>query len=200
MSIRRQMRNTACAFTLITILAASGSVSAQQSYDHLVIKHANLYALPHELVHRVIKRESRYNPLAVNNGNYGIMQIRLGTARAMGYSGNAEGLLDPDTNMTYAVKYLAGAYRAAGCDPDRAMRLYSSGYYAQAKRQGFSPYTLASTKSEKEKGQSPRAADRVPFSEEEYKGKPRASPIGVEKMLGRPSTEEVEGADCLKPQ
>ena len=140
-----QMRNTACAFTFVTILIASRPASAQQ-FDDLISKHAMVYGLPHELVHRVIKRESRYNPLAVNNGNYGIMQIRLGTARAMGYSGDAEGLLDPDTNMTYAVKYLAGAYRAAGCDPDRAMRLYSTGYYAEAKRLGFSPYTLVSTR------------------------------------------------------
>ena len=190
--------HTARAFTLITILTASGSISAQQSYDHLVIKHANLYALPHELVHRVIKRESRYNPLAINNGNYGIMQIRVGTARAMGYTGKAEVLLDPDTNMTYAVKYLAGAYRAAGCDPDRAMRLYSSGYYAEAKRQGFSPYTLASTKSEK--GKSPRAADRMPVSAEEDKATPRASPIGVGRTLSKPSTGSFEVSDCLKRQ
>ena len=43
-----------------------------------------------------------------------------------GLSGSAEGLLDADTNMTYAVKYLAGAYRAAGCDPDRAIALLSA--------------------------------------------------------------------------
>ena len=171
-------RNTtggALARTLIftAILAAFGSASAQQSYDRLVTKHADMYALPHDLVHRVIKRESRYNPLAVNNGNYGLMQIRLGTARAMGYVGGADGLLDPDTNMTYGVKYLAGAYRAAGCDPVRAMRLYSSGYYTQAKRQGFSPYTLASTKSEK--GPSPRNGARI-----------------------KPSTAVAEVPDCLK--
>jgi soluble lytic murein transglycosylase-like protein len=67
------------------------------------------------------------------------MQIRLGTARAMGYSGSAEGLLDAQTNMTYAVKYLAGAYRAAGGNESRAVALYASGYYAQAKAQGFLP-------------------------------------------------------------
>jgi soluble lytic murein transglycosylase-like protein len=85
-------------------------------------------------------RESRYNPRAVSKGNYGMMQIRLGTARAMGYRGSAAGLLDPNTNMTYAVKYLAGAYRAAGGNHDRAVANYASGYYYQAKRQGFSPY------------------------------------------------------------
>ena len=73
-------------------------------------------------------RESRYNARAVSKGNYGIMQIRLGTARAIGYRGSAAGLLDPNVNMTYAVKYLAGAYRAAGGNPDRAVALYASGY------------------------------------------------------------------------
>ncbi len=74
-------------------------------------------------------------PAAVHAGNYGLMQIRLGTARAMGYAGDADGLLDPDTNLTYAVKYLAGAYRAAGCDADRAVSYYQRGYYGAAKRE-----------------------------------------------------------------
>ena len=42
--------------------------------------------------------------------------------------------------MTYAVRYLAGAYRAAGGNENRAVALYASGYYYQAKAQGFSPY------------------------------------------------------------
>ncbi len=45
------------------------------------------------------------------------------------------GLRDPNTNLTYAVKYLAGAYRAANGDHKRAMAYYASGYYAAAKRQ-----------------------------------------------------------------
>jgi soluble lytic murein transglycosylase-like protein len=76
----------------------------------------------------------------VSRGNYGLMQIRLGTARAMGYSGSAAGLLDAQTNMTYAVRYLAGAYRAAGGNENRAVALYASGYYYQAKAKGLSPY------------------------------------------------------------
>jgi soluble lytic murein transglycosylase-like protein len=79
----------------------------------------------------------------VSKGNYGLMQIRLGTARAMGYTGSAEGLLDAQTNMTYAVKYLAGAYRAAGGNEDRAVALYARGYHDVAKAQGFSPYETA---------------------------------------------------------
>ena len=190
-----QMRNTACAFAFVAILVASRPASAQH-FDDLISKHAMVYGLPQELVHRVVKRESRYNPLAVNNGNYGIMQIRLGTARAMGYSGDAEGLLDPDTNMTYAVKYLAGAYRAAGCDPDRAMRLYSTGYYAEAKRLGFSPYTLASTK--QENGQSSLSADRTSVSVKEEKAMPSTGAIGVGQKHSKPSTETLDVFECVK--
>ncbi len=96
--------------------------------------------VPQSLIDRVIARESGGNARAVSHGNYGLMQIRLGTARAMGYTGSAAGLLDPQTNMTYAVRYLAGAYRAAGGNEARAIALYQHGYYYQAKRQGFSPY------------------------------------------------------------
>lgn len=96
--------------------------------------------VPQSLIDRVIRRESGGNPRAVSRGNYGLMQIRLSTARAMGYTGSAAGLLDPQINMTYAVRYLAGAYRAAGGNEARALALYSLGYYYEAKRQGFSPY------------------------------------------------------------
>ena len=106
---------------------------------------ASAAGIPVSLVERVIKRESGGNPRAVSRGNYGLMQIRLGTARAMGYTGSAAGLLDAQTNMTYAVRYLAGAYRAAGGNESRAVALYASGYYAIAKRQGFSPYGAPST-------------------------------------------------------
>jgi soluble lytic murein transglycosylase-like protein len=55
----------------------------------------------------------------------------------MGYTGNAAGLLDADTNMTYAVKYLANAYKVAGGNHDRAVALYAGGYYYAAKSKGM---------------------------------------------------------------
>lgn len=105
--------------------------------DMLIAKHAAAHDVPEALVRRVIKRESRGNARAISKGNYGLMQIRLGTARGLGYRGNAAGLLDADTNMTYAVKYLAGAYRVAGGNQDRAVSYYASGYYYHAKRKGM---------------------------------------------------------------
>jgi hypothetical protein len=72
-----------------------------------------------------------------------MMQIRLQTARGMGYTGTAQGLLDPNTNLTYAVKYLAGAYKVAGGNHNRAVSLYASGYYYAAKRKGMTATTGA---------------------------------------------------------
>ena len=119
---------------------ARDAAPGQGAYAEMVARHAAANGIPASLVHRVIMRESRYNPRAVSKGNYGMMQIRLGTARAMGYTGSAAGLLDPETNMTYAVKYLAGAYKAAGGSEGGAVTNYARGYYAQAKRRGMSPY------------------------------------------------------------
>jgi soluble lytic murein transglycosylase-like protein len=107
-----------------------GAADQRAQLQGLVEQQASANGVPASLVHRVIMRESGYNPRALNSGNYGLMQIRLGTARAMGYSGSAAGLLDAETNMTYAVRYLAGAYRAAGGNEGRAVALYASGYNA----------------------------------------------------------------------
>jgi soluble lytic murein transglycosylase-like protein len=69
------------------------------------------------------------------------MQIKLATARSVGYTGNAAGLLDANTNMTYAVKYLAGAYRVARGNANQAVHYYAAGYYYAAKAKGM---TMAS--------------------------------------------------------
>jgi hypothetical protein len=105
------------------------------AYDALVSAHARANAVPEALVHRVILRESRYQPdLVGRGGTIGLMQIKLATARSLGYTGDAEGLRDPDTNIAYGVKYLAGAYRTANGDHDRAIHYYAAGYYEAAKR------------------------------------------------------------------
>ncbi|WP_421581300.1 transglycosylase SLT domain-containing protein [Shinella sp. M31] len=105
--------------------------------DALITKYANLYGIPESLLHRVVKRESTYNPRAFNRGHYGLMQIKYSTARSMGYEGPAEGLFDAETNIKYAGKYLRGAWMVADDKNDGAVRLYAAGYYYHAKRKGL---------------------------------------------------------------
>jgi soluble lytic murein transglycosylase-like protein len=122
--------------TLAALPLSRGAHAQNVEYNALVASHAQANGLPEALVHRVIVRESRYRPTLVGRGGtIGLMQIKLATARGLGYTGDAAGLRDPNTNLTYAVKYLAGAYRAANGDPNRAVAYYASGYYYAAKRQ-----------------------------------------------------------------
>lgn len=102
-----------------------------------IAEYSAMYDLPESLVHRIVKRESKYNPKAYHRGHWGLMQIRYDTARTMGYRGKPKGLLDVDANLKYGVKYLAGAYLVAGGNADRAARFYRSGYYYVAKRKGL---------------------------------------------------------------
>ncbi len=100
----------------------------------MIERHAAEHGIPVELVHRVVMRESRYNPSLHHSAYWGLMQIRPDTARSMGYQGPPSGLLDAETNLTYAVPYLANAYMVAGGNLSRAVSLYAGGYYYEAKR------------------------------------------------------------------
>ena len=103
----------------------------------LINKYADGYDVPRRLVHRVVQRESGYNPAARNGPYYGLMQIHPQTARTMGHRGRPGSLLDAETNLKYAVKYLRGAYLVADGDQDAAVGWYSRGYYYEAKRLGL---------------------------------------------------------------
>ena len=103
----------------------------------LIRKYAGIHGIPESLLHRVIQRESDYNPAARNGPYYGLMQILPQTARTMGYQGPPEGLLDAETNLMYAGKYLRGAWLVSGGSEDRAVMWYAKGYYYEAKRMGL---------------------------------------------------------------
>lgn len=116
--------------------AATAAAQDASAYRSMVERHASANGIPPEMVHRIIMRESRYNPRAIGRGGaLGMMQIKLATARGVGYTGDAQGLLDAETNLTYGVKYLAGAYRTANGHADRTVGYYAGGYYYAAKRQ-----------------------------------------------------------------
>jgi soluble lytic murein transglycosylase-like protein len=112
------------------------AIAGEAEYAEMAAAHARANGVPEALVHRVIMRESRYQPQLIGHGGtIGLMQIKLATARGLGYTGDAAGLRDPNTNLTYGVKYLAGAYHAANGDHARAIHYYAGGYYYAAKRQ-----------------------------------------------------------------
>jgi len=123
-------------FSLLSF-AAEPETTGPAGIDRLISKYAAHYDVPESLVHRLVKKESSYNPRARNGPYYGLLQISHATARSMGYRGDAGGLLDADTNLRYAVKYLRGAWIVGGYNQDAAIRHYQRGYYYDAKRKGL---------------------------------------------------------------
>lgn len=125
---------------LVLGLAVSPANAQSHSRDQIEVLaqfYSQYYDVPLELVRRVINRESTFNPSARNGPYYGLMQILPATARTMGFRGKPSDLLNAETNLIYAVKYLRGAWLLAGGSHDRAVQLYAAGYYYHARDAGL---------------------------------------------------------------
>jgi soluble lytic murein transglycosylase-like protein len=145
------MKTALCALALIPLLLVGcatppGSeappqlatdIPPQNALDERISYYAGVYEVPESLIRRSIQRESGYNPRTHSGPFWGLMQLRLDTARSMGYRGTARGLLEADTNLKYGVAYLSNAYVVAGGNPERALALYASGYFYEARRKGL---------------------------------------------------------------
>ena len=109
---------------------AEGAKARAHTLRPVIERHAQENNIPVGLANAVIRIESNYNARIVHAGNYGLMQIKLATARSLGFAGSATALLDPDTNLRFGLKYLAGAYHAADGDVCRTVMKYQSGHLA----------------------------------------------------------------------
>ena len=98
---------------------------------------ADHYEVPRSLVHKLAIRESTHRPWARNGPYWGLLQILPQTARTMGFRGKPSDLLDADTNLQYAVKYLRGAWLLSDGNEKTAIMWYARGYYYEAKRRGM---------------------------------------------------------------
>lgn len=137
------MRVLWAAFLCIAVAACAREEPVQQDFALfpnetpelrvLINQYADFYEVPRLLVHKVIQRESDYRPRARNGPYYGMMQILPATARGMGFQGKNEDLLDAEVNLTWAVKYLRGAWLVSDGDMDRAVMWYARGYYYEAR-------------------------------------------------------------------
>lgn len=107
-----------------------------QDLRKLINQYADHYQVPRSLVHKVVQRESSYNSTARNGRYMGLMQIDPRTANSMGFKGQPHELLDAETNLKYATKYLRGAWLVSDGDESKAIGWYARGYYYEAKRRG----------------------------------------------------------------
>ena len=97
-----------------------------------VTRHARASGVPVKLAHAVVRVESNYRASARGAaGEIGLMQVKLSTARLMGYRGSARGLYDPDTNLKYGMMYLAKAHQLGGGSVCGTILKYNAGHGAK---------------------------------------------------------------------
>jgi soluble lytic murein transglycosylase-like protein len=93
---------------------------------------ASQAGLPGGMLQAVCGVESGLNPRAIHHddggsNSIGLCQIKLSTARWLGYQGTEEGLFDAELNASYAAKYLAYQMRRYGNNTHKAIAAYNAG-------------------------------------------------------------------------
>lgn len=69
-----------------------------------------------------------------NSPSYGVCQIKLETARYLGFSGTAKQLMKPENNIFWAGKYLSMQLKRYNNDPRKAVAAYNAGTHRVDKR------------------------------------------------------------------
>ena len=97
-----------------------------------VARHAAAHGIPGNVANAIVTLESRHRPHVIHKGNYGLIQIRYGTARALGYRGAPSGLLNTETNLRFGMAYFARGWKASGGDLCRSIAHYQTGRLVRA--------------------------------------------------------------------
>lgn len=106
--------------------------SGKNGINALIAKYASQHGVPYSLARAVVQVESTFRPNVTGAaGEIGLMQIKLATARGMGYKGSRKGLYDPATNLYWGMKYLARAHQLSGGSTCGTILKYNGGHGAK---------------------------------------------------------------------
>jgi len=121
-----------------TQAAANNTIGPGQSsqYDAIIERAAAKWGISSDLIRRVIKTESSFNPNAISEvGAEGLMQIMPANKRGLGISNS----FDPEQNIMGGAKLLADNLKATGGNIREALMMYHAG----PDRTGWGPKTNA---------------------------------------------------------
>lgn len=103
--------------------------AGRNEYRAIIERESRTFGVPPAIVDAVMAVESRYNSASIGlDGEIGLMQVMLPTARMLGFGGTPAELAIPEINVHYGAKYLAGAWRLAGGDLCTAAMKYRAGH------------------------------------------------------------------------
>jgi soluble lytic murein transglycosylase-like protein len=108
-----------------------GTAGGATKYSSIIASYASSYGVPVDLAHAVVRVESNFRPETTGlAGEIGLMQIKLSTARGLGYTGSRAALYNPDTNIRWGMKYLAGAHKLGNGTTCGTILRYNAGHGA----------------------------------------------------------------------
>lgn len=104
----------------------------RNEFSPIIERYAAENDVPAEFAHAIVEIESRFRPGVTGRaGEIGLMQIKPATARLVGFRGPAKALYDPETNIKYAMRYLAKARRLGGATVCGTILKYNAGHGAR---------------------------------------------------------------------
>lgn len=107
-------------------------------YVTIIIAAAKKAGVNGALLLAICSHESGLNNVLVphdgGSPTYGICQIKHGTAQMLGYKGNENGLMNPETNAKWAAKYLKYQKNRYDGAWVKAVAAYNSGTYNESKK------------------------------------------------------------------
>lgn len=163
----------------------------EDKYNGIISDISAQYRVPVALIKAIIGQESGFSERAyrdepqIQDGSRGLMQILLGTARTLGYTGQPDGLYDPTTNITLGTRFLADLLNNAashGWNIDSAVSSYNAGNSADRPGDG--------KRSTSRKDGTTNGAQLAPFVNQSYvntvmanydyfKGKGTTTPVAL---------------------
>ena len=108
-------------------VSAGGANYSNAPLVQLTADKAHEHNVPSTLAIAVVTLESNWDAKALSQGNYGLGQIKCGTARGIGFNGKCSALLQPEVNLEYSMKYMRMALDEAHDDQCSALTLYNQG-------------------------------------------------------------------------
>lgn len=125
-------------FTIAWLMYSIVSISAVHAEVKGVFKIAAKEAgIPAKLLSAVCKVESGYRNIITwdsGSASYGQCQVKLSTARDMGFKGGVSSLINPITNARVAARYLKFQLLRYNGDIKKAITAYNRGSYKKGVR------------------------------------------------------------------
>ncbi|MEK1887593.1 MAG: transglycosylase SLT domain-containing protein [Phyllobacterium sp.] len=126
-------QTTASVDTMTTgsIATLGASAISATKYSTIINSYAASYGVPAALANAVVRVESNYQPnMTGSAGEIGLMQIKYETARGLGYTGTRQALYNPEENIRWGMKYLAGAHKLGNGTTCGTILRYNAGHGA----------------------------------------------------------------------